>query len=73
MIMTDGQSGSGGVLRLRNLTTDENIRRAENPLRAMQDHADALRKSCNRRLWSAAVATAATSMLADSDPDTLSV
>jgi hypothetical protein len=31
MIMTDGQSGSGGVLRLRNLTMVENIRRAEGP------------------------------------------
>ena len=31
MIMTDGQSGSGGVLSLRNLAMIENIRRAEDP------------------------------------------
>ena len=67
MIMADGQSGSGGVLRLRNLTMVENIRRAEDPawrerleqpqvlarlarmfgrtedpLQALQDHAEAL-------------------------------
>ena len=29
--MTDGQSGSGRVLRLRNLAMIENIRRAESP------------------------------------------
>ena len=29
--MTDGQSGSGRVLRLRNLAMIENIRRAERP------------------------------------------
>jgi hypothetical protein len=31
MIMTAGQSGSGGVLRLRNLVMIENIRRADDP------------------------------------------
>jgi hypothetical protein len=31
MIMTDGQSGWGEVLRLRNLAMIENIRRAEDP------------------------------------------
>jgi hypothetical protein len=31
MIMADGQSGWGEVLRLRNLATIENIRRAEDP------------------------------------------
>jgi hypothetical protein len=31
MIMTDGQGGPGGVLRLRNLAMIENIRRAEDP------------------------------------------
>jgi hypothetical protein len=75
MIMTDGQSGSGGVLRLRNLAVIENIRRAEdpawrerlerpqvlarlgrmfgrfeNPLQAMQDHAEALREELRPRL-----------------------
>jgi hypothetical protein len=69
MIMTDGQSGWGEVLRLRNLAMIENIRRAEdpawrerlerqqvvarlgrmfgrveNPLQALQDHADALKE-----------------------------
>jgi hypothetical protein len=31
MIMTDGQSGWGEILRLRNLAMIENIRRAEDP------------------------------------------
>jgi hypothetical protein len=31
MIMTDGQSGWGEVLRLRNLAMIENIRRADDP------------------------------------------
>jgi hypothetical protein len=31
MIMSDGQSGWGEVLRLRNLVMIENIRRAEDP------------------------------------------
>jgi hypothetical protein len=31
MIMTDGQSGSGGVLRLRDPAMIENIRLAEDP------------------------------------------
>jgi hypothetical protein len=33
MTMNDGQGGSGGVLRLRNLAMVENIRRAEDPAR----------------------------------------
>ena len=73
--MTDGQNGSGAVLRLRNLAMIENIRRAEdpawrerlelqqvlarlgrmfdrveNPLQAMQDHAEALREELRPRL-----------------------
>jgi hypothetical protein len=73
MIMTDGQSGWGEVLRLRNLAMIENIRRAEdpawrerlerqqvvarlgrmfgrveNPLQALQDHADALKEELRR-------------------------
>jgi hypothetical protein len=71
--MTDREGSSGGVLRLRNLATIENIRRAEdpawrerlerqqavvrlgrmfgrveNPLQALQDHADALKEELRR-------------------------
>jgi hypothetical protein len=77
MIMTDGQSGWGEVLRLRNLAMIENIRRAEdpawrerlerqqvvarlgrmfgrveNPLQALQDHADALKEELRCTLCS---------------------
>lgn len=73
MILTDGQSCWGEVLRLRNLAMIENIRRAEdpawrerlerqqvvarlgrmfgrveNPLQALQHHADALREELRR-------------------------
>lgn len=46
--MTDREGGLGGVLRLRNLAMIENVRRAEDPLQAMHDHAQALKAELRR-------------------------